>query len=160
MLNVGSVSSSNFALVSVTSRCFGSPAETAMNGRFIVVDTDDESSIFAFSASSRIRCIAVRSFFRSSPSFSLNDCTSQFITATSISAPPRCVSPLVESTSYTPSPMSIIVTSNVPPPKSRTATLYSPSFPSPYAIAAAVGSFIIRFTSNPAISPASLVACL
>ncbi len=30
----------------------------------------------------------------------------------------------------------------------------------PYANAAAVGSLIIRFTSNPAILPASFVACL
>ncbi|VUT26204.1 MAG: hypothetical protein MASP_01380 [Candidatus Methanolliviera sp. GoM_asphalt] len=157
--NVCSASCSNFARVNVTSKCFGSPPETIINGRFIVVDTEEESSIFAFSASSRIRCIAVRSPLKSIPSFSLNPATSQSITAASMSVPPRCVSPLVESTSYTPSPTSITVTSKVPPPKSRTATLYSPSLPSPYAIAAAVGSFIILSTLNPAISPASFVAC-
>jgi hypothetical protein len=37
------------------------------------------------------------------------------------SSPPRCVSPLVLSTSKTPSPMSRIDTSNVPPPRSKTA---------------------------------------
>ena len=50
-------------------------------------------------------------------------------------------------------------TSKVPPPKSYTAIVIFLSFLSkPYASAAAVGSFIIRLTFKPAISPASLVA--
>ena len=53
----------------------------------------------------------------------------------------------------------MIDTSKVPPPKSYTATLRSPSFLSiPNASAAAVGSLMIRLTSKPAILPASLVA--
>ncbi len=53
----------------------------------------------------------------------------------------------------------MIDTSNVPPPKSYTAILRSPSCLSkPKASAAAVGSLIIRFTSKPAIRPASFVA--
>ena len=54
----------------------------------------------------------------------------------------------------------MIETSNVPPPKSYTATLLSFFAPlsSPYARAAAVGSLMIRNTSSPAIVPASLVA--
>jgi len=54
------------------------------------------------------------------------------------------------------------VTSNVPPPKSKMSTfLFSLLlFCNPYAMAAAVGSLMIRSTFNPAIIPAFLVACL
>jgi len=38
-----------------------------MYGKLIVADCEDESSIFAFSAASRIRCIAILSFVRSMP---------------------------------------------------------------------------------------------
>ena len=51
--------------------------------------------------------------------------------ASSISVPPRVLSPEVEITSKTPLSISIIVTSNVPPPKSKTAAVYSPSLSSP-----------------------------
>ena len=54
-------------------------------------------------------------------------------------------------------------TSNVPPPKSKIKiflSVPSETLSRPYAIAAAVGSLIIRKTSKPAIVPASLVACL
>ena len=51
-------------------------------------------------------------------------------------------------------------TSKVPPPKSNIKTFCSDFLlvSNPYAIAAAVGSLIIRKTFNPAIAPASLVA--
>ena len=75
-----------------------------------------------------------------------------------MSIPPSCVSPLVETTSNTPSPVSIRVTSNVPPPRSRTQIFPSPFLSRPYARAAAVGSFTSRWTSSPAIFPASRVA--
>ena len=50
--------------------------------------------------------------------------------------------------------------SNVPPPKSYTAIVFSSvgSNPKPYAKLAAVGSLIIRNTSSPANFPASRVA--
>ena len=52
-------------------------------------------------------------------------------------------------------------TSCVPPPKSNTTIFMSfPDLSIPYAKAAAVGSLIILSTLSPAISPASLVACL
>ena len=55
----------------------------------------------------------------------------------------------------------MIEISKVPPPRSYTATTESPvCLSKPYANAAAVGSFIILFTSRPAILPASFVACL
>ena len=50
--------------------------------------------------------------------------------------------------------------SKVPPPKSYTAINLSSFLSNPYARAAAVGSLIILYTSNPAILPASFVACL
>mmetsp|Transcript_3693 Transcript_3693/g.9155 ORF Transcript_3693/g.9155 Transcript_3693/m.9155 type:complete len:324 (+) Transcript_3693:217-1188(+) len=83
-----------------------------------------------------------------------------FITRWSKSSPPRWVSPLVAWTSNTPPSMVRRVTSKVPPPRSKTSTFFSPS-PSlsrPYAIAAAVGSLMMRSTVRPAIWPASLVA--
>jgi hypothetical protein len=53
-----------------------------------------------------------------------------------------------------------MLTSKVPPPRSNTRIFFSPPFLSkPYAIAAAVGSLMIRATFKPAIIPASLVAC-
>ena len=70
------------------------------------------------------------------------------------------MSPFVDFTSNTPSPISKIEISNVPPPKSYTATVPDFFLSSPYASAAAVGSLIILSTSKPAILPASFVACL
>ena len=71
------------------------------------------------------------------------------------------MSPFVDLTWKTPSPSSSIEMSKVPPPRSKTATVLSPPFLStPYASAAAVGSLMMRFTSKPAIFPASFVACL
>src|SRR5690606_40792811 len=70
-----------------------------------------------------------------------------------ISSPPRWVSPLVESTSNTPSPSSRMEISKVPPPRSYTAIFWSVDFLSrPYAKAAAVGSLMIRLTLSPARS--------
>ena len=72
------------------------------------------------------------------------------------------MSPAVAFTSKIPSSIERILTSNVPPPKSNIRTLDSLflTLSKPYAIAAAVGSLIILKTFNPAIAPASLVACL
>ena len=47
-----SVSSSNLALVSVISRCFGPSAVAVINGRLIFVVVAVESSFLAFSAAS------------------------------------------------------------------------------------------------------------
>ena len=76
-----------------------------------------------------------------------------------MSVPPSCVSPDVLITSKTPPPISIIVTSSVPPPKSKTSIFMSSlALSSPNAKDAAVGSFIMRTTSRPAMVPASFVA--
>ena len=54
--------------------------------------------------------------------------------------------------------MSRIEISNVPPPKSYTAIFSFFFLSRPYASEAAVGSFTMRFTSRPAMRPASFVA--
>ena len=138
--------------------CFGPDASAVMNGRLISVLFADESSIFAFSAASRRRCTASLSLFRSIPCSFLKFDVNMSRSAVSKSSPPRNVSPLVAFTSKTPPEISRMETSNVPPPRSYTAT--RPSFLStPYDSAAAVGSLMIRRTSRPAIFPASFVAC-
>ena len=61
-------------------------------------------------------------------------------------------------TSKTPLSMVKIETSKVPPPRSKTRMFFSAPFLSrPYANAAAVGSFRILATFNPAITPACIV---
>jgi hypothetical protein len=51
-----------------------------------------------------------------------------FNTLLSKSSPPRCVSPDVLIVSNTPSSIDKILTSKVPPPKSKTKIVYSPFF--------------------------------
>ena len=63
-------------------------------------------------------------------------------------------------TSKTPSSMVRMETSKVPPPRSKTRMWCSPPRLSrPYAMAAAVGSLMMRSTVRPAMVPASFVAC-
>eukprot|EP00438_Fugacium_kawagutii_P028715 Skav229189 [mRNA] locus=scaffold1004:374078:375486:+ [translate_table: standard] len=117
-----------------------------------------ESSILAFSAASVKRCSACLSFRRSMPSVFWKSSASQSTITLSKSSPPKWVSPLVASTSQTPSPTSRTDTSKVPPPKSNTKMVSLFFFSRPYAKDAAVGSFTMRSTSSPAILPASFVA--
>ena len=115
----------------------------------------------AFSAASFNLWRAIGSFLKSTPSSSSYSNAIHWIIASSKSSPPNLVSPLVDSTSNTPSPNSRTEISKVPPPKSYTAIFWSLfDLSRPYANAAAVGSLIILWTFNPDISPASLVACL
>ena len=89
-----------------------------MNGKFISVCVAEESSIFAFSAASFNLCNASLSDFKSIPLSFLNSLTKYSTIVSSKSSPPKKVSPFVDFTSNTPSPISKIETSNVPPPKS------------------------------------------
>ena len=118
LLTRSAVMASNLALVRSMSMCRGAESFMVMKGRLIFVLVMPERSIFAFSAASLIRCIAAASFERSTPSFALNSATIQSIIFLSKSSPPNMVSPLVESTSNTPSSISRMETSNVPPPRS------------------------------------------
>ena len=125
------VSSSNLALVRFISRCFGPSAVAVIKGRLILVVVAVDSSFLAFSAASFSLWRAILSLDRSTPSAFLNSEIIQFVIALSKSSPPRRVSPLVDRTSITPSPISIMETSKVPPPKSYTMIFCSFSLSSP-----------------------------
>ena len=91
---IGRARSSNLARVNVKWRCLS----CIMNGRSTSVVTSVESSIFAFSAASFSRVIAILSVLRSIPLCRLNSSIRYPTTALSMSAPPVLVSPLVAST--------------------------------------------------------------
>mmetsp|Transcript_27878 Transcript_27878/g.82008 ORF Transcript_27878/g.82008 Transcript_27878/m.82008 type:complete len:467 (-) Transcript_27878:734-2134(-) len=157
-LNKSRQSSSNRAREIVSRR--STPSLSASSST--VADVAVDSVRLAFSHARRSRCIARGSAEMSSlllRSKTLQKCA---IMRWSKSSPPRCVSPAVALTSKTPSSMESIVTSKVPPPRSYTRMFCSPFPPlalsRPYAIAAAVGSLMMRRTSSPAMVPASLVA--
>ena len=151
---------SNSDLLNFSSKCWGPASLAVINGKLISVSLVDESSILAFSAPSWTLWIAILSFDKSIPVEDLNFSINQSITLWSQSSPPSLESPDVDFTSNTPSEISNIETSKVPPPKSNTSIFWSSLFSSPYERDAAVGSFIILNTFNPAIWPASFVACL
>ena len=158
---MGSTSSSSLARVMVWIRCLGPVASDEMNGRLISVCMVVDSSIFAFSHASLTLQKAMLSAARSMPVSFWNSPMTYFVRASSMSDPPSWVSPEVDSTWKTPSLKSMMVTSRVPPPRSKTMIFCSTSDLSrPYARAAAVGSLMIRTTSSPAMAPASFVACL
>ncbi len=66
------VSCSNCERVSFSSRCSGPSADALRYGRLIVVSVAADSSIFAFSAASRSRWVAILSWERSMPYAFLN----------------------------------------------------------------------------------------
>ena len=151
---------SSFDLVTLIFKCFGPDWSAVIKGKLISVCGVEDNSILAFSAPSLSLCKASLSWVKSILFSFLNSEARYSNILASKSSPPRKVSPLVDLTSKTPSPISRMETSKVPPPKSYTAIVL-PSFLSrPYARAAAVGSLTILSTSSPAILPASLVACL
>ena len=94
-----------------------------MKGKLTSVCTALDNSILAFSAASFRRCNAILSSLRFIPVSFLNSSAKKSMIAWSKSSPPRKVSPLVDLTSKTPSPISNIDTSKVPPPRSKTATI-------------------------------------
>ena len=109
---------SSLALVNFKFKCFGPDLSAVINGKFISVCAEEESSILAFSAASLSLCKASLSVFKSIPLSFLNSLAKYSTIVSSKSSPPRNVSPFVDLTSKTPSPISSIEISNVPPPKS------------------------------------------
>ncbi|CAO5676131.1 MAG: hypothetical protein NEHIOOID_00647 [Holosporales bacterium] len=126
-----STKASNFARVIFTFKCFGPEASAVINGRLTSVCWEEESSIFAFSAASFKRCNASLSPRRSMPLSFLNSSAIKSIMRMSKSSPPKKVSPFVDLTSNTPSPISKTEISNVPPPKSYTAIMPDVFFSNP-----------------------------
>ena len=113
----------------LTFKCLGPLASAVMYGRFTSVCAELDSSILAFSAASLSRCRANTSRVKSTPVSFLNSSTKKSMMRWSKSSPPKNVSPLVLNTSICLSPStsanSMMLTSNVPPPRSYTATLRS-----------------------------------
>ncbi|TYZ61875.1 hypothetical protein PybrP1_008955 [[Pythium] brassicae (nom. inval.)] len=158
-LNSSSPSDSNLARVTVALKSTPSKSESTSTDADVVVD----SMRFADSHAVRRRRIARGDDDGSRLRFLRLNSVSRYSTMLlSKSSPPRCVSPPVAFTSKMPFSIDRIDTSKVPPPRSKISTfVFSPFWPAfvsrPYASAAAVGSLMIRFTSRPAIAPASLV---
>jgi hypothetical protein len=152
-------SSSSFARESFTRRCCAGRWSEVMNGMLTSVSTALESSILAFSAASSRRWRASASprdvdaaLFLEFIGEPVDD-----LLVDVLAAQVRCRRRSTF-TSITSSPTSSTEMSKVPPPKSKTTIFSSFFLLKPYASAAAVGSLMMRFTSRPAIFPASLVA--
>mmetsp|Transcript_12981 Transcript_12981/g.23786 ORF Transcript_12981/g.23786 Transcript_12981/m.23786 type:complete len:401 (+) Transcript_12981:247-1449(+) len=122
----GSTRDSNWARVILLFMCLGPVASAVMKGRLTSVWARPSSSLLAFSAASRKRCMARLSPPRSIPWSDLKSLRRWARRTSSKSSPPSMVSPLVDLTSKTPPEISRMETSNVPPPKSKT-TIVCPS---------------------------------
>ena len=122
---------SNSDLLSFSSKCWGPASLAVIKGKFISVSLVEDSSILAFSAPSWILWTAILSFDKSIPVDDLNLSINQSITRWSQSSPPSFESPEVDLTSNTPSEISSIETSKVPPPKSNTKIFWSSLFSRP-----------------------------
>ena len=96
-----------------------------------VVEATPDSSILAFSAASFRRCMATLSPDRSMPSVRLNSLTRYFMMHWSKSSPPSRLLPAVARTSMTPSSISRMDTSKVPPPRSYTMIFWACSLSTP-----------------------------
>ena len=155
-LNIGSQICSNLALVITKSRSL----DCAKPKMLKLVSATFDNNSFTFLHFSLTLLKADLSFEISMRFFYLNYSTQYSTNFVSKSYPPRWVFPLVDFTSFTPSPIHSTDTSKVPPPKSKTKMFLSSTVRLLMSKAklAAVGSLIILKTFKPAILPASYVA--
>ncbi len=113
-----STKASSLARVSLMFRCLGPPASAVIKGRLTSVCVELDSSTLACSAASLRRCRASLSSRKSIACSFLNSSARYSMMRWSKSSPPRNVSPFVDFTSNTPSPISSTEISKVPPPRS------------------------------------------
>mmetsp|Transcript_7974 Transcript_7974/g.20326 ORF Transcript_7974/g.20326 Transcript_7974/m.20326 type:complete len:350 (+) Transcript_7974:441-1490(+) len=123
--------SSNLARETLTFRCLGPLASAVMKARLMSACLRASSSRLAFSAASRRRWVARASPRRSMPESFLNSSRMYSMRRSSKSSPPSAVSPLVALTSKTPPAISRMLTSKVPPPRSKTAMRWSSALSQP-----------------------------
>ena len=155
-------SSSNFARVIFVAK--STPSNSASTSMVVSADADRVRLARSHAVLKRLsaRLFPDGSFL----CLRLNSCKHHVTSRLSKSSPPRCVSPAVAFTSKMPSSIVSSDTSNVPPPRSKIRMFSSPLLglspvpflSRPYAMAAAVGSLMMRSTFRPAMAPASLVA--
>mmetsp|Transcript_11627 Transcript_11627/g.29822 ORF Transcript_11627/g.29822 Transcript_11627/m.29822 type:complete len:349 (+) Transcript_11627:402-1448(+) len=123
-LNKSALSSSKRARVRGSDRSTPSASDSISTRVWCWVD----SARLTRSASRLSFCLARASLLTSLPCFFFTSLIRYSITRWSKSSPPRWVSPLVESTSNTPSSMVSTETSKVPPPRSKTRMFFSGPF--------------------------------
>mmetsp|Transcript_71125 Transcript_71125/g.160920 ORF Transcript_71125/g.160920 Transcript_71125/m.160920 type:complete len:300 (-) Transcript_71125:279-1178(-) len=151
--------SSNLARVTVCRK--STPSHSASISTVVLVW--EERALLAISHCFRSRCRPRLDARRLAPSpgFFLSKALIRWsMSRWSKSSPPKCVSPAVAFTWKIPPSIVRSDTSKVPPPRSKISTFLSSSlsWSRPKAMAAAVGSLMMRKTSKPAMEPASLVA--
>jgi len=121
-LNIGKHNSSNLALVMVRLKSIDSAKESTS----MVVYVEDDKILLALSHYVLSLLMALLLFLISTPFFLKKSAEQNSTNLLSKSSPPKWVSPAVALTSKIPSSIVNNETSNVPPPKSKMRTFFSP----------------------------------
>jgi len=121
-LNIGKHNSSNLALVMVRLKSIDSAKESTS----MVVYVEDDKILLALSHYVLSLLMALLLFLISTPFFLKKSAEQNSTNLLSKSSPPKRVSPAVALTSKIPSSIVNNETSNVPPPKSKMRTFFSP----------------------------------
>lgn len=121
-MNIGKHNSSNLALVMVRLKSIDSAKESTS----MVVYVEDDKILLALSHYVLSLLMALLLFLISTPFFLKKSAEQNSTNLLSKSSPPKWVSPAVALTSKIPSSMVNNETSNVPPPKSKMRTFFSP----------------------------------
>ena len=121
-MNIGKHNSSNLALVMVRLKSIDSAKESTS----MVVYVEDDKILLALSHYVLSLLMALLLFLISTPFFLKKSADQNSTNLLSKSSPPKWVSPAVALTSKIPSSIVNNETSNVPPPKSKMRTFFSP----------------------------------